>query len=247
MHSIRRALAWPACLGLALALGACGTTGASMEGAETGDDVARTPEVTDDGGIAERAAQVLDAAMAADDHTIPQALLEKAQGIVVVPNVTKAALGVGGRWGQGLASQRLPDGNWSAPAYVSLGGASYGFQIGAQQTDLVLVFTGEDGLQALMDGEIKLGADMSITAGPVGRQAEIGTNLTMDSAIYSYSRSEGLFAGVSLDGAILTFDEDKNQNVYGQDVTANRLLTGDVEPAQATQPFMREVGTIEKS
>jgi lipid-binding SYLF domain-containing protein len=141
--------------------------------------------------------------------------------------------------------QRLPDGSWSAPAYVSLGGASYGFQIGAQSTDLVLVFTGDNGLRALIDDHVKLGADLSITAGPVGRNVEVGTNLTMDSAIYSYSRSEGLFAGVSLDGAVLEFDEDKNRDAYGEAVTPDRLLSGDVDPAPAVEPFVRMVEAID--
>ena len=242
MHSTRRALIWPACLALALALGACGSTGTDAE--RTEGDIAQGRGAAE-GGIAQLAAAVLDDATSDADHSIPASLLERARGIIVVPNVTKAALGVGGRWGQGLAVQRLPDGSWSAPAYVSLGGASYGFQIGAQSTDLVLVFTGDNGLRALIDDHVKLGADMSITAGPVGRNVEVGTNLTMDSAIYSYSRSEGLFAGVSLDGAVLEFDEDKNRDAYGEAVTPDRLLSGDVDPAPAVEPFVRMVEAID--
>lgn len=245
MHSIRRALAWPACLGLALALGACGATDAGTDADRSGQDVVGSQDATAGGGTAELAAAVLDAAMSGSDHSIPASLLEQATAIAVVPNVTEAALGVGGRWGQGLAVQRQADGRWSAPAFVSLGGASYGFQIGAKSTDLVLVFTGENGLQALLDDHVKLGADMSIAAGPLGRDVEVGTNLTMDSAIYSYSRSEGLFAGVSLDGAVLEFDEDRNRGAYGEDMTVGRLLAGDVEPAPAVRPFARMVETID--
>jgi lipid-binding SYLF domain-containing protein len=216
-----------------------------MDAAQTEQDVAQRSDASDEGGIAQLAAAVLDDATSSTDHSIPVSLLDRATGIIVVPNVTKAALGVGGRWGQGLAVQRLKNGAWSAPAFVSLGGVSYGFQIGAQSTDLVLVFTGDRGLQALMSDHLKLGADISITAGPVGRNAEVGTNLTMDSAIYSYSRSEGLFAGVSLDGAVLEFDEDKNRNAYGESITASRLLAGEVDPAPAVQPFARRVQSID--
>jgi lipid-binding SYLF domain-containing protein len=237
MHTIHRGLARAAWAGLALAVGAC----ASSEAPER----ARTEGASEEAALAQLAAVVLDEATRGADHAIPASLLDRARGIIVVPNVTKAALGIGGRWGRGLAVQRLEDGTWSAPAFVSLGGASYGFQIGAQSTDLVLVLTGDRGLEALVDDHVKLGADMSIAAGPLGRNVEVGTNLTMDSAIYSYSRSEGLFAGVSLDGAVLELDEERNRTAYGDDVTARHLLAGGVQPAPELETFARMVEAVD--
>lgn len=241
MTTIRKTIAAVACTGLVVVLASCGSSGVGQSSAsENAQEQAMGTDVQGESGVAQLAAAVLDDAATDADHAIPQALLDRATAIVVVPNVTKAAIGIGGQWGKGLAVQRNGNG-WSAPAYVSLGGASYGFQIGAQSTDLVLVFTGENGLEALLNDHVKLGADVSITAGPLGRNLEVGTNLTMDSAIYSYSRSEGLFAGAALDGAVLEFDEDANRDAYGADVTMTRLISGDVSPAPAAQPFLRAV------
>ncbi|HMB71345.1 MAG TPA: lipid-binding SYLF domain-containing protein, partial [bacterium] len=130
------------------------------------------------------------------------------------------------------------DGSWSSPAYVSLGGASYGFQIGVEATDLVLIFTDKSGLDALLDDKLKLGAEAGVTAGPLGRKAEVGTNVTLDSAIYAYSRSTGLFAGVALDGAVMTLDDDANERVYGSKISHQALLRGSVEPGAVTKPFL---------
>ena len=149
---------------------------------------------------AEMAAEVLKASLTGEDQSIPKALLEEAHAVVVVPHVVKGAFLVGGQYGKGLVSWRDADGNWSAPAFVSMGGASYGFQAGVKAVDLVLVVTDPNGLQALMDDELKLGAGIGVTAGPIGRDAEASTNLTLDTGIYSYSRSKGLFAGASRPG-----------------------------------------------
>ena len=200
---------------------------------------AEAEKMSDEAERAVKAAAVLEAAAQSEDAEIPRALLEKAWGVAVIPHVVKGAFGIGGRWGKGLVSERMEDGSWSAPAYVSIGGASYGFQIGVEATDLVLVFTDRAGLEALLDDGLKLGADAGVTAGPIGRKGEIGTNLTLDSAIYSYSRSKGLFAGVSLDGAVVTVDDDANRNVYGKDVSHEALLSGKVGKAAATAPFVK--------
>jgi lipid-binding SYLF domain-containing protein len=238
MHTIGSGWTRLVWLGFGLALASCGSMPEELRSA---DDAGEATEVHEEAGIALLAANVLSDATTGTDHEIPRSLLERARGIVVVPNVMKAALGLGGRWGRGLAVQRTADGGWSAPAYVTLGGASYGFQIGAQSTDLVLVFTGDDGLKALIDDRLKLGADVSIAAGPVGRNVELGTNLSMDSAILSYSRTEGLFAGAALEGAVLEFDVDRNHEIYGPRVGAAELLSGGVDPAPAVEPFARAV------
>ncbi len=202
-------------------------------------DEARKAEKTDEAERVEKAAEVLRAAVSGEDAEIPKALLEKAWGVAVIPHVVKgAALAVGGRWGKGVVARRAENGKWSAPAFVSLGGASYGFQIGVEATDLVLVFTDPKGIDALLEDHLKLGAEAGVTAGPIGRKAEAGVNLTLDSAIYSYSRSKGLFAGVSLDGAVVDVDQDANAKVYGKDVTAKQLLDGKAGPNATVQPFL---------
>jgi lipid-binding SYLF domain-containing protein len=203
------------------------------------EKAAEKAEVSDEQERAVMAAHVLEAARTAEDASIPNSLIENAWGIAVIPHVVKGAFGVGGHWGKGLVARRLEDGSWSAPAYVQMGGASYGFQIGVEATDLVLVFTDKAGLEALLDDKLKLGGNASIAAGPVGRRAEAGTNVTLDSAIYSYSRSKGLFAGVSLDGAIVDLDEDANHKVYGKDATAKTILSGKTGATADTAPLQK--------
>jgi SH3 domain-containing YSC84-like protein 1 len=187
----------------------------------------------------QEASETLREMMGTEDHAIPDYLLERAQGIAVIPNTLKAAFGVGGRGGKGLISTRQADG-WSAPLFVTIGGASFGLQIGGESTDIVMVFTDKKGLEALVKDKVKLGADVSVAAGPVGRNAEVGTNATMDSAIYSYSRSKGLFAGAALDGAVLQIDDSENQKVYGKKVDAKSILADktDLKAPEVVQPFL---------
>lgn len=190
---------------------------------------------------AEMAAEVLKASLTGEDQSIPKALLEEAHAVVVVPHVVKGAFLVGGQYGKGLVSWRDADGNWSAPAFVSMGGASYGFQAGVKAVDLVLVVTDPNGLQALMDDELKLGAGIGVTAGPIGRDAEASTNLTLDTGIYSYSRSKGLFAGASLEGAVLTLDDDANRKVYGDAMTGKVLLSSMHTSNDTVMPFVKSL------
>ncbi|MEZ4653323.1 MAG: lipid-binding SYLF domain-containing protein [Candidatus Eisenbacteria bacterium] len=157
------------------------------------------------------AGDVINEMMTGEDQEIPEALLEKANGIAVIPHVVKGAFVVGGQFGKGIVTQRLADGTWSRPVFVDLGSVSYGFQAGVEATDVVLVFLERDGLNSLLDDALKLGANASVAAGPVGRSAEAGTNLTLDSAIYAYSRSKGVFAGIAVDGAVLSMDDSANQ------------------------------------
>src|SRR5262252_4553658 len=178
---------------------------------------------------AERAADavnVLTEIMKIPENSIPEELMARAHGIAVVPHVVKGAFGIGGQWGKGLMSQRREDGSWSAPAYIEIGGGSFGLQIGLQASDIVLVFTDEDGLKGILKGKLKLGADASATAGPVGRKAEVGTDVLLKSAVFAYSRSKGLFAGISLDGSIVSIDDAANRKIYGKDVTGEDILLG---------------------
>lgn len=188
---------------------------------------------------AQRATRVLEQIEMAPDRAIPTNLMQAAQAIAVIPDVIKAGLIFGGRFGEGLVSIRKPDGSWSDPAYIRLTGASVGFQAGVSSTDVILVFRSQAGVQRLIHGEFTLGADASAAAGPVGRYANASTNGHLDAAIYSYSRSRGLFAGVALDGARIGIDNAADQRVYGANVTARRVFEGQVDQSPpAIQQFL---------
>jgi SH3 domain-containing YSC84-like protein 1 len=162
-------------------------------------------------------------------ENIPQDLLEKAECVIVIPSMMKVAIGIGGSWGHGAMvcrSGRAFDGAWGAPAMYSLQGGSFGLQLGAEATDLVLLVMNPRGAGALLGSKVKLGAGASVAAGPKGRAAEASTDATMRAEILSYSRSRGLFAGVSLSGTSLRPDNDANVQVYGHKLTARRIVTG---------------------
>lgn len=187
---------------------------------------------------AENAAAVLDEVMATSDQAIPASLLEEAVCVAVIPGVKKVGFIFGGRYGRGLVSCRTDDG-WSRPAYVSMGGASFGLQIGGQSTDFVLVFMNRRAAEGLSDDDVTLGGDVSVAAGPVGRTAGAGTNVTLDAEIYSYSRSRGLFAGIALEGAKLSPDQDANWMIYDDRVLPEELLFGaGGEVPAPLQPFI---------
>jgi lipid-binding SYLF domain-containing protein len=194
---------------------------------------------------AERAAEavsVLNEVMSIPENSIPEELMARAHGIAVVPHVVKGAFGIGGQWGKGLMSQRDEDGSWSSPAFIEIGGGSFGLQIGVQASDIVLVFTDQAGLKGILKGKLKLGADASATAGPVGRKAEIGTDVLLRSAVFAYSRSKGLFAGISLDGSVISIDDSANRKIYGKDVTGEEILLGKgVRANNTVEPFVAEL------
>jgi lipid-binding SYLF domain-containing protein len=188
---------------------------------------------------AQESAEVLTEIMNIPEGGIPQELMERAHAVAVIPHVVKGAFGIGGRYGKGLVSQRQKDGKWGPPAYIEIGGGSVGFQIGIEATDLVLVFTNDDGVKGLLKGKVTLGADASVAAGPVGRGAEVGTDVLLRSAILSYSRSKGLFAGVALSGAALTIDDSANRKVYGEKVSGEDIVLGrSVTTTPVTKPFV---------
>ena len=197
---------------------------------------------------AERAADavsVLTEIMNIPENSIPEDLMARAHGIAVIPHVVKGAFGVGGQWGKGLMSQRREDGSWSAPAFIEIGGGSFGLQIGVQASDIVLVFTDEDGIRGILKGKVKLGADASATAGPVGRKAEVGTDVLLRSAVFAYSRSKGLFAGISLDGSVIGMDDNANRKIYGNNVTGEDILLGKaVRTNKVVQPFVAELQMV---
>ncbi len=177
---------------------------------------------------AANAVRVLNEVMQAPDRAIPKDLLRNAHAIAVIPDVIKAGLVVGGRHGEGLIAVKTRDGVWSNPSFVSLTGGSLGFQAGVSSTDVILVFRTQRGVDSIVHGKFTLGADASAAAGPVGRSAQAATDAQLKAEIYSYSRSRGLFAGAALDGTALKIDNDANQSVYGEGVTARRIFDGGV-------------------
>ena len=177
---------------------------------------------------AQNAVRVLTDIQAIPESAIPDKLLDEARAIVVVPDSLKVGLVVGGRRGHGLLSVKSADGTWSNPSFISLTGGSVGFQAGVSSTDVILVFRTQRGVDSIVHGKFTLGADASAAAGPVGRSAHASTDAQLKAEIYSYSRARGLFAGAALDGTALTIDNDANQAVYGEGVTARRIFDGGV-------------------
>ncbi len=175
------------------------------------------------------ASQVLNDAMGSPDQFVPTRLLERAYGIAVVPDVTKIAFIFGGRRGNGVLVARDPSGHFSDPIFVNLTGGSVGFQWGVTSTDVILVFTTKRSIDRIASGQLTLGADASVAAGPVGRAASAGTDPTLSAEVYSYSRSRGLFAGVALDGSALTIDNNADARFYDKGVVnAYDIISGTV-------------------
>jgi len=194
---------------------------------------------------AQNAANVLAEVMGIPESGVPDDLMSHAKAIAVIPHVVKGAFGIGGRYGKGLVSERMANGKWSAPAFVEIGGGSFGLQLGVEATDLVLVFTNDSGLDGLLKGKVTLGADATVAAGPVGRKASVGTDVMLKSAIFSYSRSKGLFAGVSLDGAAVTMDESANEKVFGKNVNGKAILTSGIAKLNPiVKPFVDELEKV---
>jgi lipid-binding SYLF domain-containing protein len=194
-----------------------------------------------------KASAVMTEIMRIDDKAIPRDLLAKAKAIVVFPGSLKFGFIVGGQGGAGVVSRRLSSG-WSAPAFMNMGGASFGAQIGGQSTDYVLLIMNEKGLNGLLADKFEMGGEASVSAGPVGRTAAATTNVTLDAEILSYSRSKGLFAGVALKGVVISQDESINQAVYQK--SAKQILGSSALPWTAApkslQKFPKTVATYAK-
>jgi lipid-binding SYLF domain-containing protein len=178
--------------------------------------------------------------MAAPDHAIPRNLLEKAQCIVIVPGMKKAAFMVGGEYGRGFASCRTP-GNWSAPAPVRLTGGSFGVQLGADSTDIILLLMTEHGLERLLSDKISIGADLSAAAGPVGRDATADTDILLKAEILSWSRTRGAFAGVSLSGTVVEPDRSEATKLYGRPWSNREIIRGGIAVPDAAKILADEL------
>src|SRR5947207_6751675 len=191
-------------------------------------------------GRAESAATVLTDIMGTPDKGIPEEILGSAKCVAVVPSLLKGGFVVGGAHGKGMASCRTADG-WSAPAPFTMTGGSFGFQIGLQGVDLVMVIMNDHGMEALLSSKFKLGADASAAAGPVGRHAEGATDWKMRAEVLTYSRARGLFAGVTVNGSAISQDKDATRELYGRLVPFKTILTGAIATPQAGEPFVSAV------
>jgi lipid-binding SYLF domain-containing protein len=190
------------------------------------------------------ATEVLEEVQAMPDQRIPDALLSRAYGIAVIPDVTKIAFIFGGRHGNGvLAVRDKLTSPWSNPTFISLTGGSWGFQAGAQSSDIVLVFTTKTGIEGIAGGKLTLGADASVATGPVGRQGSAATDMSFNAEIYSYARTRGLFGGIALDGSVISIDRAANAAVYNKSgVTATEIFSGQSPTAPPTaQRFLERL------
>ena len=206
-------------------------TSTAVASSDREDDIKRT----------DKAAQVFKEIMNTPDQGIPQDLLKSAKCIAIIPGDVKFAFIFGGSYGRGLATCRTGHG-WSAPMFVAIEGGSVGYQIGGSSTDIVMLFMNDHALQSLLSDKFKLGADASVAAGPVGRKAAAGTDLKLSAEILSYSRAKGLFAGVSLDGAVVQADKSGDKAMYGDDVDRHEILNGKVAVPASARPLLHEIG-----
>jgi lipid-binding SYLF domain-containing protein len=195
----------------------------------------RGKELRDAVKTSQKATKTLNEIMQISDKSIPRDLLDRAKAVAVFPSVLKAAFIIGGHGGKGVISRRLPSG-WGAPAFFKISGGSLGFQIGASSSDVVMLFMTEDSLKNLLEDKFEIGGEAAAAAGPIGRTAKATTDAQLQAAILSYSRSKGLFAGLSLTGAVISADNDANQAVYSLDAKdlltgANKVALTDIPPA----------------
>ena len=194
------------------------------------DDVSRT----------HKAADVFRDIMNTPDKGIPRGLLASAKCIAIIPGELKFAFILGGNYGRGVATCRMGNG-WSAPMFVAVDGGSIGYQIGGSSTDIVMLFMNDHALQNLLSDKFKLGGDASVAAGPVGRDAAADTDISLRAEILTYSRTHGIFAGVSLDGAVVQADKSGDRAMYGDDITRRQILDGGVTVPESARRLVQEI------
>jgi SH3 domain-containing YSC84-like protein 1 len=186
------------------------------------------------------ATTVMHEIMGMPDKGIPEEVLEHAKCVAVIPHMVKGGFIFGAKGGKGVATCRTANG-WSAPAFITISGGSWGLQIGVEAVDVVLIIQNKKGMERLLESNFQVGGDASAAAGPVGRHAEAGTDWKMDTEILTYSRARGAFAGLTLEGASLRQDSDSRHAMYGGDVTTRALLLGEVPVPDAARPFLAEI------
>jgi SH3 domain-containing YSC84-like protein 1 len=208
----------------------CAIMPAMLRASDRDEDIART----------QRAADVFREVVDTPDRGIPDHLLKSSKCIAIIPGDKKFAFVFGGNYGRGVASCRTEHG-WSAPIFLAVEGGSVGYQIGGSSTDLVLLFMNDHAFQSLLGDKFKLGADATVAAGPVGRDAAAGTDVRLDAEVLSYSRSKGVFAGVSLDGTVVQADKSGDRAMYGEHATRHDIMSGQVSVPPEAQALLREL------
>ncbi len=188
----------------------------------------------------QKSVDVLHAIMNTPDKGIPEEVLSNAKCILVVPDLIKGGFIIGGKHGRGVATCRTTDG-WSAPAFVSVGGGSWGLQIGVEGVDLVMLVMNDQGFQHLLSSKLELTGEGSVAAGPVGRHASAGTDWKMNTEMLTYSRSKGVFAGLTLEGAVVQQDDDSTRAIYGKNMTFRKILSGKASTPKSADAFMKAV------
>jgi len=188
----------------------------------------------------ESARTVIDEIMQTPDKGIPDSIVKQATCIAVVPSLKKGAFIIGAQYGQGVVTCRTGRG-WSGPVFIRMAGGSFGFQIGGEGTDLVLVAVNDKGLQDLLKSKFKIGGDAAAAAGPVGRNAQAATDISMRAELLTYSRTKGLFAGIDLDGTTVSQNTDDTTLLYGGPHTFDQVLKGNVLPPDDSRPFLRTI------
>jgi lipid-binding SYLF domain-containing protein len=202
----------------------------AAQDSDRADDIART----------QRSAQVFKEIMDTPDQGIPNDLLDRAKCIAIIPGDKKFAFILGGNYGRGVATCRTEHG-WSAPVFLALEGGSVGYQIGGSSTDIVMLFMNAHALNSLLSDKFKLGADASVAAGPVGRNASAATDLKLNAEVLSYSRAKGIFAGVSLNGAVVQADKSGDRAMYGESVDRQQIIHGKVPPPSSASGLIHEI------
>ena len=200
-------------------------------------DSDNSKEGTDIAKRLNNAANVLDEIMGTPDKGIPKDILADAKCIAVIPSMVNIAVGIGGRHGKGVATCRTPQG-WSAPAPVTIAGGSWGLQIGGEATDLVMLVMNQKGMDHLLSSKFTVGAEASVAAGPVGRDASAQTDITLTAEILAWSRSRGAFAGIALEGATLNEDSTENKALYGKDISNKEIVRGEIAVPTIAQSFI---------
>jgi SH3 domain-containing YSC84-like protein 1 len=188
----------------------------------------------------QKSVDVVQAIMSTPDKGIPEEVLSNAKCILVVPDLIKGGFIFGGKHGRGVASCRTAEG-WSAPAFVSVGGGSWGLQIGVEGVDLVMLVMNDQGFQHLLSSKFQLTGEGSVAAGPIGRHASAGTDWKMNTQVLTYSRSRGVFAGITLEGAVVQQDDDSTRAIYGKDMKFRNILSGKVSTPKSAEAFMKAV------
>ena len=188
----------------------------------------------------QKSVDVLQSIMSTPDKGIPEEVLSGAKCIVVVPNLLKGGFIFGGKHGRGVATCRTPEG-WSAPAFISVGGGSWGLQIGVEGVDLVMLVMNDRGLQHLLSSKFEMTGEGSVAAGPVGRHTSAGTDILLNTEVLTYSRSKGVFAGLTLEGAVVEQDNDSTRAIYGRHVTFRNILSGKAATPRSGDAFIRAV------